>query len=198
MRTALGATRVRIVRQLLTESVLLAFFGGVLGIALVFLALHWVRLLGPRRRTKSERHRYWVCIPLAFHVSRFCILSAILFGLGPALRASRLDVQTALQDTSRTSAGASAIWGRGNNLRRSLVISEIALCAMLLIGAGLLIRSFVRVRDVNPGFNPRNVLTLELTMTGERYKDKNAVLAAYHELWQTGWKICPVSRGQAQ
>ncbi|MFY9935581.1 MAG: hypothetical protein WAK33_01855 [Silvibacterium sp.] len=54
---------------------------------------------------------------------------------------------------------------------------------MLLIGAGLLIHSFVRVRDVNPGFNPRNVLTLELTMTGERYKDKTAVLAAYRELW---------------
>ena len=64
------------------------------------------------------------------------------------------------------------------------MIAEIALCAMLLIGAGLLIRSFVRVRDVDPGFNPRNVLTLELTMTGERYKDKQAVLAAYHELWQ--------------
>jgi predicted permease len=64
------------------------------------------------------------------------------------------------------------------------VIAEIALCVMLLIGAGLLIRSFVRVRDVNPGFNPRNVLTLELTMAGERYKDKTAVLADYHELWQ--------------
>jgi hypothetical protein len=63
------------------------------------------------------------------------------------------------------------------------VIAEIALCAMLLIGASLLIRSFVRVRDVNPGFDPRNVLTLELTMTGERYKDKETVLAAYHELW---------------
>src|SRR6202012_2379288 len=86
--------------------------------------------------------------------------------------------------TNRSSSGVSAIWGRGNNLRRSLVVAEIALCAMLLIGAGLLIRSFVRVRDVNPGFNPRNVLTLELTMTGERYKDKEAVLAAYHELWQ--------------
>ena len=64
------------------------------------------------------------------------------------------------------------------------MIAEIALCAMLLIGAGLLIRSFVRVRDVNPGFDPRNVLTLELTMTGERYKDKDAILAAYRELWQ--------------
>ncbi len=182
VRTALGASRARIVRQLLTESVVLAFTGGALGIAVAFLALHWVRLLGPQSVPRVND----VGIGLAALAFTFmiCVLSAILFGLAPALRASRLDVQAALQDTSRTSSGVSAIWGRGNNLRRSLVISEIALCAMLLIGAGLLIRSFARVRDVNPGFNPRNVLTLELTMTGERYKDKVAVLAAYHELWQ--------------
>jgi predicted permease len=64
------------------------------------------------------------------------------------------------------------------------VIAEIALCAMMLIGAGLLIHSFVRARDVNPGFDPRNVLTLELTLTGERYNNKDAILAAYHDLWQ--------------
>ena len=182
VRTALGATRARIVRQLLTESVLLAFTGGALGIAVAFLALHWVQLLGPQSVPRVND----VSIGLAALAFTFvvCVLSAILFGLAPALRASRLDVQTVLQDTSRTSSGVSAIWGRGNNLRRSLVIAEIALCAMLLIGAGLLIRSFARVRDVNPGFNPRNVLTLELTMTGERYKDKVAVLAAYHDLWQ--------------
>ena len=182
VRTALGATRVRIVRQLLTESMLLAFAGGALGIAVAFLALHWVRLLGPQSVPRMND----VGIGLAALAFTFmvCVLSAILFGLAPALRVSRLDVQTVLQDTSRTSAGVSAIWGRGNNLRRSLVIAEIALCAMLLIGAGLLLRSFVRVRDVDPGFNPRNVLTLELTMTGERYKDKEAVLAAYHELWR--------------
>ena len=182
VRTALGASRLRIVRQLLTESVLLAFAGGALGIAVAFLALNWVRLLGPQSVPRVND----VGIGLAALVFTFmvCVLSAILFGLAPALRVSRLDVQAALQDTSRTSSGISAIWGRGINLRRSLVIAEIALCAMLLIGAGLLIRSFARVRDVNPGFNPRNVLTLELTMTGERYKDKEAVLAAYHALWQ--------------
>jgi predicted permease len=182
VRTALGATRARIVRQLLTESLLLAFAGGALGIALAFLSLHWVRLLGPQSVPRVND----VGIGLAALAFTFvvCIVSSILFGLAPALRVSRLDVQAALQDTSRTSSGVSAIWGRGNNLRRTLVIAEIALCAMLLIGAGLLIRSFARVRNVNPGFNPQNVLTLELTMTGERYKDKNAVLAAYHELWQ--------------
>ena len=182
VRTALGATRVRIVRQLLTESALLACAGGALGIALAALALHWVRLLGPQSVPRvNDVGIGLAALAFTFVVS---ILSAILFGLAPALQVSRRDVQTVLQGTSRTSVGVSAIWGRGSNLRRSLVIAEIALCAMLLIGAGLLIRSFVRVRDVNPGFNPHNVLTLELTMTGERYKNKQAVLAAYHELWQ--------------
>jgi predicted permease len=182
VRTALGATRVRIVRQLLTESVLLAFAGGAVGITVAFLALHWVRLLGPQSVPRVND----VGIGLSALAFTFmaCVLSAILFGLAPALRACRLDVQTTLRYTSRTSAGVSAIWGRGNNLRRWLVIAEIALCVMMLIGAGLLIRSFARVHDVNPGFDPRNLLTLELTMTGERYKNKEAVLAAYHELWR--------------
>jgi putative ABC transport system permease protein len=182
VRTALGATRMRIVRQLLTESVLLAFAGGALGIVLAFLALHWIQLLGPQ--SVPRVNNVGIGVAALVFTGMVSILSAILFGLAPALRVSRLDVQTVLRDTSRTSAGVSAIWGRGNNLRRWLVIAEIALCAMLLVGAGLLIRSFARVRDVDPGFSPRNVLTLELTMTGERYKDKQAVLAAYHELWQ--------------
>ncbi|HKF50225.1 MAG TPA: ABC transporter permease [Terracidiphilus sp.] len=179
---ALGASRVRIVRQVLTESVLLALAGGGLGIALAFVALRVVRLLGPQSVPRMND----VGVGLAALAFTFavCVLSSILFGLVPALRVSRVDVQTALQGSSRTSSGASAIWGRGNHLRRWLVIAEIALCAMLLTGAGLLIRSFVRVRDVNPGFNPQNVLTLELTMTGQRYGNKDAVLAAYRELWQ--------------
>jgi len=181
VRSAVGASRLRIVRQLLTENMLLAFAGGVLGIAFAFLALRCVWLLGPQSVPRLSN----VGIGLTALAFTFliCVLSAILFGLAPALRVSRIDVQTVLQGTSRTSSGVSAIWGRGNNLRRSLVIAEIALCVMLLIGAGLLLRSFIRLRDVNPGFNPQNVLTIELTMTGERYKDKIAVLAAYRELW---------------
>ena len=180
VRSALGASRLRIVRQLLTENMLLAFAGGALGVAFAFLALRCVRLLGPQSVPRLND----VGIGLSALAFTFliCVLSAILFGLAPALRVSRIDVQTVLRDTSRTSSGVSAIWGRGNNLRRSLVIAEIALCVILLIGAGLLIRSFVRVRDVDPGFNPHHVLTLELTMTGERYKDRTAVLAAYREL----------------
>jgi predicted permease len=181
VRSALGAPRLRIVRQLLTESMLLAFAGGAMGIAFAFLTLYCVRLLGPQSVPRlSDVGIGLTALAFTFLI---CVLSAILFGLAPALRVSRIDVQMVLQNTSRASSGVSAIWGRGNNLRRSLVIAEITLCVVLLVCAGLLVRSFVRVRDVNPGFNPHHVLTLELTMTGERYKDKTAVLADYRELW---------------
>ena len=182
VRTALGATRLRVVRQLLTESVLLALCGGVLGVLLGYASVHWIHLLGRQSVPRLDDVRIdGVALLYTFLIS---ILSGMLFGLAPAWRLSRLNLQTTLQDTSRGSAGVSAVWGRGNNLRRLLVVSELALCVMLLIGAGLLIRSFVRVKDVSPGFNPQNVLTLELTMSGGKYKDKQAVLAAYHELWE--------------
>ena len=113
-----------------------------------------------------------------------CVFSGILFGLAPALRVSRLDLNSTLKDASRGSAGTSAVWGRGNNLRRLLVVSELALSVVLLIGAGLLIRSFARLQDVSPGFNPRGVLTFDLALTGRKYPDKPAILNAYRQLWE--------------
>ena len=110
------------------------------------------------------------------------LLSGTAFGLVPALRVSRLDLLETLKDASRGTAGASAVWGRGHNLRRMLVVSELALSVMLLIGAGLLIRSFVRLESVSPGFNPNNLLTLELTMSGPRYEDPHIVLETYRQL----------------
>jgi len=112
------------------------------------------------------------------------VVSAVLFGMAPAGRASSIDVQNTLQDTSRTSAGVGAVWGRGHSLRHLLVVAELALCTMLLIGSGLLIRSFLRAQGVSPGFNPHHVLTLELTMTGPKYASEEAIWAAYHEMWQ--------------
>src|SRR5882757_2005144 len=113
VRSALGASRLRIVRQLLTESMLLAVAGGAMGIAFAFLALRCVRLLGPQSVPRLNN----LGIGLAALAFTFliCVLSAMLFGLAPALRVSRIDVQTVLQNTSRTSSGLSAIWGRGNN-----------------------------------------------------------------------------------
>jgi len=182
VRAALGASRWRIVRQLLTESVLLALCGGALGILICVLSVKWVHILG----TKSIPRLADVGIDgrvLLFTLS-LSLLSGILFGLAPALRISRLDLNSTLKDASRGSAGTSAVWGRGNNVRRLLVISELALSVVLLIGAGLLIRSFASLQNVRPGFEPRGVLTFDLTMTGSRYGDKQVILNTYKQLWE--------------
>jgi predicted permease len=100
------------------------------------------------------------------------------------VRLSRLDLHENLKDASRGSSGVSAVWGRGQNLRRLLVVAELALSVVLLIGAGLLIRSFARLQDVPPGFNPQNVLTLELTMSGRKYNDAEVALETYRLLWE--------------
>src|SRR5579863_10043266 len=181
IRTALGASRGRVIRQLLTESISLALCGGALGVLFSFWAVKWIHVLGP----KSVPRLYDIGVngeALLFTLL-LSIFSGALFGLAPALRLGRLDLHATLKDESRGSAGSGAVWGRGKNLRRLLVISELALSVVLLIGAGLLIRSFARLQNVQPGFNPKNVLTLELTMTGKKYADKNAVLNTYRDLW---------------
>jgi len=181
IRTAMGASRWRIVQQLLTESVLLSLAGGALGVLFAFWSLHWIQILGP----KSVPRIHDIGIDSAALLFTFLLSlgSGTLFGLAPALRISRLNVNATLQDASRGSAGTSAVWGRGNSLRRLLVVAELALCVMVLIGAGLLIRSFGRLQHVSPGFNARNVLTLELTLNGPKYKAPQAVLATYRDLW---------------
>jgi hypothetical protein len=110
-----------------------------------------------------------------------CALAGILFGLAPAMRASRLDLHASLKDAARGS-GASTVWGRGNNLRRLLVAAELALSLVLLIGAGLLIRSFAHLINVPTGFNSKNVLTLSLTMNGRKYDKAPAVIDTYRQL----------------
>ena len=182
VRTALGASRWHIVRQLLTESLLLSLCGGALGIFICLFSVKWIHLLG----TKSVPRLQDVGIDgrVLLFTLLLSVSSGMLFGLVPALRVSRLDLNSTLKDTSRGSAGTSAVWGRGNNLRRLLVVSELALSVVLLIGAGLLIRSFARLQGVSPGFNPRGVLTFDLTMTGRKYSDKQTVLNTYRQLWE--------------
>ena len=110
--------------------------------------------------------------------------AGVLFGLAPAFRLGRVDVHATLKDEGRSAAGPGTLWARGRNTRRMLVVAELALSVMLLIAAGLLIRSFDRLQDVPPGFDPDGVLTLELTMTGRKYGDANAVIDVYRQLWE--------------
>jgi predicted permease len=181
VRAALGASRGRIIRQLLTESVLLSLTGGVLGVILCLASMNLIHALG----TKSIPRLADIGIDgrVLLFTLLLSIFSGILFGLAPTLRVSRIDLNTTLKDANRGSSGASAVWGRGNNMRRLLVVSELALSVVLLIAAGLLIRSFAQLQNVAPGFNPRNVLTFELALNGHRYGDKQTIENTYRQLW---------------
>jgi predicted permease len=181
VRTALGAGRARIIRQLLTESVLLALAGGVLGLACASLSLGWIRAFG--ERSVPRLHEVGIdggVLAFTFSVS---VVSGVLFGLVPALRVGALDIQRALKDAARGSA-APSLWGRGRHARRALVVGELALAVVLLIGAGLLVRSFARLQQVPPGFDPQGVLTFELTMTGRLYADGARLSESYRQLFE--------------
>ncbi|HXW07906.1 MAG TPA: ABC transporter permease [Vicinamibacterales bacterium] len=181
VRAALGASRTRILRQLLVESLVLALAGGALGLLLTFWVLEGIRTLGSR--SVPRLHEIGVDVNVLLFTLGVSVLAGLVFGLAPALRLSRPDLHTSLKDAGRGSSGATSVWSRRQNLRRLLVAAELALSVMLLVGAGLLIRSFVRLQQVPPGFNPSNVLTLELTMTGRKYADVERVLETYKQLW---------------
>ncbi len=171
IRTAIGANRLRIVRQLLTESVLLALAGGVLG----FLLGAWgVRALleiapGNLPHISDSQQSATAVSALDWRVLGFTLAisfaTGILFGLFPAVHVSRLDVNSTLKDTS----GRAGTGRHQNRARGFLVISEIALAVILLVGAALMIRTFASLRAVNPGFDPHNVLTLQTSLSGGRY-----------------------------
>ncbi|HJR61304.1 MAG TPA: ABC transporter permease [Vicinamibacterales bacterium] len=181
IRTALGAGRGRILRQLLTESVLLAVAGGALGLLLALASIDAIHALGTRSVPRLHEIRIDGLV-LAFTVV-VSVLSGILFGLAPALRLGRADVQTSLKEGGRGASGAHAIWGRGAGLRGVLVAGELALCVMVLIAAGLLVRSFARVQQVAPGFNPSGVLTFQVSLVGRKYADGARVQQAYRAMW---------------
>jgi predicted permease len=180
VRMALGAPGGRVLRQLMTESVLLAFGGGLLGLGFAGGALAGIRILGPKIIPRLPE--VGLNVQVLLYAAVISLFSAVLFGLAPGLRLRGVDLNAILKNGGRGSAATGAVWGRANGLRKLLVVSEIALSVILLIGAGLLIRSFVRVQQVRAGFNPDNVLTLELTMTGRRYDAPGAVGEAYRLL----------------
>ena len=180
VRAALGASRGRILRQLLTESVLLAVAGGALGLLFAYWSLEGIRVLGPA--SVPRLHEISIDSGVLLFALVLSIASGILFGLAPALRLGALNLSDALKDAARGS-GTGAVWGRGQNLRRVLVVAELALSVMVLVGAGLLIRSFVRLQNVPAGFSPSGVLTMEITLTPPRHADGAAVMESYRQLW---------------
>jgi len=183
VRAALGADRRRIVRQLLTESVLLAIAGGAVGLLFAFWGLQWMQLLGSK--SIPRLHEIRINGGVLFFTLALSLISAVLFGLAPALRAASLDLQTELKDGQGSAAGFSSFarGGRRQRTRKALVVAELMLSVMLLVAAGLLIRSFARLHEVPPGFNSDGVLTAELTLMPPRYADTAKVLEAYRDMW---------------
>jgi len=157
LRSALGASRVEIVRQVLLESMVLSFCGGALGLALSTLFLKAMLGFMPKNLPRLDTVSVDSTV-LGFTILA-SVLTGLLFGVVPALRMSKLDPSLALRDGTRSVTG-----GRGQHrLHSVLVIAETALGLILLIGSGLFIRSFVRILSVNPGFDQRNVLTADLS-----------------------------------
>ncbi|HUK91136.1 MAG TPA: ABC transporter permease, partial [Blastocatellia bacterium] len=145
VRIALGAGRGRLVQQLLTESVVLSFLGGVLGLVLMVLGIRSIIRIAPSGLPRLDQVGIdWRVVALTVGVS---LLTGVLFGMAPALQSSKVDVNSSLKEGARGSKGESSLY------RSGLVVAEIALALILLTGAGLMIKSFSKLQNVNPGFN---------------------------------------------
>jgi putative ABC transport system permease protein len=163
LRIALGAGRYRMIRQLLTESVVLAFAGAVLGLLIAYWSTRTLIALSPGNIPRLSEAALDLRV-LAFTIS-VSLLTGIIFGLVPALQLSKTDLNDSLKESDR--GGTSSI--RSGRIRNLLVVSEVALALMLLISGGLLMKSFLKVIRMEPGFNPQNVLTMELALTFGKY-----------------------------
>ncbi|HEV3279446.1 MAG TPA: ABC transporter permease [Terriglobia bacterium] len=163
LRAVLGASRARVIRQLLTESVLLALIGGALGLILAFNAVRLLASLTPSGSLPRIESIAVDSRALAFTLIA-TIVTGLAFGLVPALQASKCSLNEALKESGR---GADTS-RRRRRLRSALVISEVAVALMLLIGAGLMVVSFKRLQDVNPGFDPRHVLSLRVSLPADK------------------------------
>jgi predicted permease len=176
VRIALGARWQRLVRQLLTETALLGLMGGVAGLIVAALALHAVRVINPGNIPRLEAIGLdGSVLAFTFVVS---ILTGILFGLAPALRAARVDINATLKSGGRNTQGEGGLSSR-RRLRGFLVAGEVAISMMLLVGAGLLIRSFVRLQDVSPGFDPTGVISMRLGTSSRQFENRDAAVAYF-------------------
>ncbi|MBS1856702.1 MAG: ABC transporter permease [Acidobacteria bacterium] len=173
-RMALGGNRLAVVRQLLIESVLLAAGGGVIGVGIGGYTLDWLKQLG------ADKYQLWRPIELDFRVMAAmmgaAVATSLVFGLAPALAMTRLDIRGVLAEAGRGVAGP-----RRRGARQMLVAAEVALSLVLLVGAGLMLRTLAYLNGLNPGFDTRNVIAAEASLQDARYNELDACERLYRE-----------------
>ncbi len=176
VRAALGAGRWRIIRQLLIESATLGLGSGMLGLLMAYFGLKALVALAPENLPRvGEIAIDWRVLAFTLGVS---LLTGLIFGLAPAWQASKLDFHDALKEGGRGAGGGA----RGQRVRSALVVAEVAMSLVLLAGAGLMVRSFLRLQDVNPGFDPDNVLTMRLQLPQSKYSTPEQVVQFFQSL----------------
>jgi putative ABC transport system permease protein len=176
VRIALGASRWRIIRQLLTESIILSALSGLLGLLFAYAGIKLVTTLTPPDLPRLNE--IGLHIPVFLWTLVISILTGVLFGLAPALQASRPDLNDALKKSAGRNQGG---FQRGG-LRNPLIVSEVALALLLSVGAGLMIKSFMRLQQVSPGFEPNNLLTMNIALPRQKYQQPQQANAFFDQL----------------
>jgi predicted permease len=180
VRMALGASWTRLVRQLLTESLLLGLLGGAAGLLIAQAALQVVRTINPGNIPRLEAIALDGTV-LAFTFA-VAILTGLLFGLAPALQAGRVDLSSSMKAGGKSAQGEGGLGSSRGRLRGLLVVAEVAISLVLLIGAGLLIRSFVRLQQVPPGFEPAGVVSMRLGGTAQQLPNRDVAIPYYRPI----------------
>jgi len=175
IRTALGAPRLRVVRQLLTESLVLAVLGGAVGLLIAFWGLEALLALSPVDLAMTGPVH--LSLPALAFTAAASLLTAIVCGLAPAFEGSRADVHDTIKEGARQAGGGQ----RHRRMRHLFVVAEIALAVVLLVGAGLMLRSFTSLRRVDPGYSTGGVLTMRLQLPGVRYRDDAQRVRFFHD-----------------
>ncbi|MBN2327625.1 MAG: ABC transporter permease [Candidatus Omnitrophica bacterium] len=177
IRSSLGANRARIIRQMLTESVILALAGGICGLMLTMWGIDLLKSLLPEQMVTFVTRIGIDTYVLGFTLT-VSLVTGILFGLAPALQTTKLNLLESLNEGGRSSIECT----RSQRILRYLVVAEIAFSLILLIGAGLMVNSFIRLQSVDPGFDSQNMLTFHLPLTSEKYKEDSQKLAFYRDV----------------
>ncbi len=176
IRIAIGASRSRIIRQLLTESFVLAFLGGILGLAFALAGIRLITRLIPQETLGGASIGLNGAVLL--FTAGVVVLAALFFGMAPAAHSAKREVQAELKEGGRTASVGAA----QNRLRGTLAVAEISLALVLLAGAGLMLKSLYRLVNVNPGFQPDRVLTMEMYLSSQRYSQDPAVLNFWRQV----------------